>query len=186
MSGVACAANRELVALLRRWVSAAEDSQHSSTQVMTFRRAARSLANHAEPVACRADALRVKYIGDALAGRLQDWLDYDACKAQNSAQAVARLQHVDEGKWWTVEVCGALVHRRWGKRAGDGAVRPGMDNWERCASAAAALAWAVGKAAKQITRGYTHMAGGQPLFDAAKATVDAAKAAAAAAGRGAA
>ncbi|MDP7382379.1 MAG: hypothetical protein QGF33_13670, partial [Alphaproteobacteria bacterium] len=40
------------------WVSAAEDSQHSSTQVMTFRRAARSLANHAEPVACRADALR--------------------------------------------------------------------------------------------------------------------------------
>ena len=163
MSGVACAANRELVALLRRWVSAAEDSQHSSTQVMTFRRAARSLANHAEPVACRADALRVKYIGDALAGRLQDWLDYDASKAQNSAQAVARLQHVDEGKWWTVEVCGALVHRRWGKRAGDGAVRPGMDNWERCASAAAALAWAVGKAAKQITRGYTHMAGGQPL-----------------------
>ena len=50
--------NAELTRLLRRWTAAAEDANLSTQQVFTFRRAARSLAAHAEPVTNRQGAPR--------------------------------------------------------------------------------------------------------------------------------
>ena len=85
-------------------------------------------------------------------------------------RTVARLRYDAENKWWTVCVCQGMAWRNWGRLV-HGAEQPGMDNWEHLHDAAQALAWAVGKASKQIAKGYTHAAGSEALFAAASAEV---------------
>ena len=156
--------NAAATTLLLRWAQASEESNHTSQAPKTFRRAAKSLREHPDPVTTRAEALAVKFIGEKLADSLQGWFDF---QQRGPARRVAMLRHEEEGKWWSVTVAGELAQRSWGKRSATGLEGPGMDNWEKLPDERAALHWACQKVAKQLSKGYSHAPGSQAQFDAA-------------------
>ena len=156
--------NAAATTLLLRWAQASEESNHTSQAPKTFRRAAKSLREHPDPVMTRAEALAVKFIGEKLADSLQGWFDF---QQRGPARRVAMLRHEEEGKWWSVTVAGELAQRSWGKRSATGLEGPGMDNWEKLPDERAALHWACQKVAKQLSKGYSHAPGSQAQFDAA-------------------
>ena len=163
-------ANPGLVALLRSWTTAAETANHSSQQASTLRKAAKSLAAHPTAITCKDEALQVKFIGEKIASALGDWLAFERAKQLSDVRTVARLRHTAEERWWSVRVCGSMAWRAWGKHA-NGIDFSAMDNWEHCHSDAEALAWAVGKATKQLTKGYEHCVGSEAMYEAAKAAM---------------
>jgi predicted DNA-binding WGR domain protein len=156
--------NAAATTLLLRWAQASEESNHTSQAPKTFRRAAKSLREHPDPVTTRAEALAVKFIGDKLADSLQGWFDF---QQRAPARRVAMLRHEEEGKWWSVTVAGEMAQRSWGKRSATGLEGPGMDNWEKLPDERAALHWACQKVAKQLSKGYSHAPGSQAQFDSA-------------------
>lgn len=156
--------NAAATTLLLRWAQASEESNHTSQAPKTFRRAAKSLREHPDPVTTRAEALAVKFIGDKLANSLQGWFDF---QQRVPARRVAMLRHEEEAKWWSVTVAGEMAQRSWGKRSATGLEGPGMDNWEKLTDERAALHWACQKVAKQLSKGYSHAPGSQAQFDSA-------------------
>jgi hypothetical protein len=120
------APNQSLAQLLKRWTTAAEQAGHSSTQAQVFRRAARSVAAHPTAIASKAEALAVKFVGEALASALADHLAFERARANSTVRTVARLQHDAEGKWWCVRVCANMAWRSWGRCSGTGSQEPGM------------------------------------------------------------
>ncbi|KAL1519336.1 hypothetical protein AB1Y20_022862 [Prymnesium parvum] len=164
--------NNALHALLAKWGAAAEDANLSSQQARTFRRAATSVATHATEITCREEALRVKHVGDVIANNVADWLEFEAKKKTHSLRMVALLVHTEEEKWWSVHTCDSMALRSWGKRR-DGQNRPGMDNWQRMADSSEALKWAIGRAKRQLSRGYAHASGFADAFAAAQADAQA-------------
>ena len=87
--------NKPLVALLQRWTTAAEQAGYSSSQASTFRKAAKSLSAHPTAISCKADALAVKYVGEAIASALADHLAFARLQSGPPARAVrtvARLR----------------------------------------------------------------------------------------------
>ena len=164
--------NQDLVNLLKRWTTAAEQAGYSSSQASTFRKAARSLHGHPTRITSKAEALAVKYVGETIAAALADHLAFERAAASNSGaiRIVARLRNVEEQKWWQVRVCANMAWRSWGLCSGTGAEQPGMDNYEHChGGEPEALAWAVGKAAKQLKKGYAHAhAGSEADYAAAQ------------------
>ena len=166
-------ANPGLVALLRSWTTAAENANHSSQQASTLRKAARSLAAHPTPVTCKEDALNVKFIGEKIASSVGDWLAFERLKQLSDVRTIARLRHLAEERWWSVRICGNMAWRSWGKHSG-GIDFSGMDNWEHCQDASAALVWAVAKATKQLAKGYEHAVGSQDMYESARESAKAA------------
>ena len=162
--------NPSLVALLKRWTTAAEQAGHSSSQAGTFRKACKSVAIHPTPLTSKAELLQVKYVGETIASALADHLAFErARRGQALLRVVAHLRHPQEGKWWTVRVCANMAWRSWGKCSDSGAEQPGLDNYEHChGGEPEALAWAVGKAAKQLKKGYAHVATSEADYAAAK------------------
>ena len=158
--------NTELVKLLRRWTAASVDASHSTQQAYTFRRAANGLASHEAPIACKEDAIKVKYVGDKLASLIGLFLAFKAREEFEPTRQVASLRHEEEGKWWSVRICGEMAWRSWGKRSCAGN-RPGYDNWEFTKDAAVALRWASEKATKQLAKGYTHAPGSEASYKTA-------------------
>ena len=69
--------NPSLVALLKRWTTAAEQAGYSSSQASTFRKAAKSLAAHPTAIESKAEALAVKYVGETIASALADHLAFE-------------------------------------------------------------------------------------------------------------
>jgi hypothetical protein len=128
------------------------------------------MAAHPTPITCKAEALAVKFVGEKIGEALGDYLAFERGQLLADVRTVARLRHDAEGKWWSVRVCAGMAWRSWGKLA-NGAEQPGMDNWEHCHDGAAALAWAVEKATKQLKKGYAHGVGSDAQYAAACAEV---------------
>ncbi|KOO36457.1 hypothetical protein Ctob_011267 [Chrysochromulina tobinii] len=131
------------------------------------------MAAHPTPITCKAEALAVKFVGEKIGEALGDYLAFERGQLLADVRTVARLRHDAEGKWWSVRVCAGMAWRSWGKLA-NGAEQPGMDNWEHCHDGAAALAWAVEKATKQLKKGYAHGVGSDAQYAAAcaEASID--------------
>ena len=163
-------ANVEMVRLLRRWAEAASDADHSTQQTQTFRRAAASLAAHPTRVTSEAEALKVKFVGAKLSTLLGQWLAFEDEKTREPIRRIASLRHDEDGKWWSISLCGCMVRRSWGKWIATGN-RPGFDSWETLSSPEDALAWAVEKARKQLNKGYSHVEESHALYDAAMSEV---------------